>query len=61
MDEIDFEGSRVLEKLVEINKVDAFLEAIDADNFGRVRALMKQAGVDPATIATIMKAIEDHQ
>ena len=35
MDESEFEGTLVLEKLVEINKLDEFFEAIDSDADGK--------------------------
>lgn len=59
MDESDFEGTAVLEKLAEIGKVDAFFEAIDADNFGRAKALMKQAQLDSETIQIVLKKMEE--
>lgn len=59
MDETDFEGTLVLEKLALINKVDAFFEAIDADDFKKVAALLKRAGVDPKTSATVLKKIAE--
>lgn len=59
MDETDFEGTLVLEKLAEIGKVDAFFEAIDSDDFGRAKALMKRANVDSETIATVLKKMGD--
>lgn len=55
MDETDFEGSLVLEKLAEIGKVDAFFEAIDSDDFGKAKSLMKRANVDAQTIATVLR------
>lgn len=55
MDESEFEGTLVLEKLAAIGKVDDFFEAIDSDNFGRVRALMKRADVDSETMAMVLK------
>lgn len=55
MDESDFEGTLVLEKLAEIGKVEAFFEAIDSDDFGKAKTLMKRAGVDPETIAVVLK------
>jgi len=33
MDESDFEGTLVLEKLAGINQVEAFFDAIDSDDF----------------------------
>lgn len=55
MDEKDFEGTLVLEKLAEINKLDDFFSAIDADDFGLARSLMKHAQVDAQTIALVLK------
>ena len=58
MDESDFEGTLVLEKLAEINKLDSFFEAIDADNINRAKALMKQAGVDSETLVMVLKKMQ---
>jgi hypothetical protein len=55
MDERDFEGTLVLEKLAEIGKIDAFFEAIDSDDFDRAKSLMKRANVDSETIAIVLK------
>lgn len=55
MDETDFEGTLVLEKLAEINKLDLFFEAIDSDDFAKARSLMKQAKMDDETIAMVLK------
>lgn len=54
MDENDFEGSLVLEQLAAIGKVDAFFEAIDADDVARAVALMKEADLDASTIAIVV-------
>ena len=59
MDETDFEGTRVLERLAAIGRIDVFFEAIDADDVRRAVALMKRADVDPATIATVVRKMED--
>jgi iron uptake system EfeUOB component EfeO/EfeM len=59
MDHNDFEGTLVLEKLAEINKVDAFFDAIDSDDFGKAKSLMKKAGVDAETIAIVMQKMGD--
>ena len=59
MDENDFEGTLVLEKLAELGKVDAFFEAIDSDDFDKAESLMRRANVDAETIAHVMKAITD--
>jgi hypothetical protein len=55
MDEKDFEGTTVLEKLAEINKVDDFFEAIDSDDFGKAKSLMRRANIDWETIAIVLK------
>jgi len=59
MDESDFEGTLVLEKLAETGKIDDFFEAVDDDDFERTRALMKQAGVDGETISIVLKKMAD--
>lgn len=59
MEEDDFEGTLVLEKLAAIQKVDAFYEAVDADNFSKAVSLMRRAGVDSETIAIVMKKMQD--
>ena len=55
MTEDDFEGTLVLEQLAEIGRVDELFEAIDADDFARVRALLKLAQVDADTAALVLK------
>ena len=55
MDEKDFEGTLVLEQLAEIDRVDEFFEAIDADDFARATALMREANVDAETIQIVVK------
>ncbi len=59
MNEQDFEGTLVLEKLAEINKVEEFYEAIDADDFGLAKKLMKRANIDPQTIAKVLQKMGD--
>ncbi len=54
MNEDDFEGTLVLEKLAEIHKLDEFFEAIDADDFARAKKLMISAQVDGSTIAIVL-------
>ena len=55
MDETDFEGTLVLEKLAEIGQVDEFYAAIDADDLNEAARLMKSAGVDAPTIAIVLR------
>ena len=59
MDEQDFEGTLVLEKLAEIGAVDAFFEAIDADDPERAAALMKRANVDARTMAIVLRKMAE--
>ena len=59
MDETDFEGTLVLEQLAAIDRVDEFFEAIDADDVQRAAALMRKADVDAATIAIVLRKIEE--
>ena len=59
MDESDFEGTLVLEQLAEIGKVEDFFDAVDSDDTQRATRLMKQAGVDASTIATVIKKMEE--
>lgn len=59
MDESDFEGTLVLEKLALIGKVDDFFEAIDSDNFEKAKSLMKRANVDLESIAIVLKKMGD--
>lgn len=58
MDETDFEGTLVLEKLAEIGEVDAFFDAVDSDDLHEATVLMKRAGVDPSTIAIVLRKME---
>ena len=59
MDENDFEGTLVLEKLAVIGQVDSFFEAIDSDDFDKAKLLMKKAGLDSETIRTVLKKMSD--
>ena len=59
MNETDFEGTLVLEKLAQVDEVDAFFEAVDADDLKKAASLMKRAGVDPETIAVVLKKMAE--
>ena len=59
MDETEFEGTIVLEKLAGIGKLDDFWEAVDSDDFGRVKSLMQKAKVDNDTIIVVLKKMSD--
>jgi hypothetical protein len=55
MNENDFEGTLVLEKLAAIGKIDEFFDAVDSDDFGKASVLMRQAHVDSETIRIVLK------
>ena len=59
MDESDFEGSIVLEKLAEIGKVDEFFEAIDSDNFDKAKSLMNTAKLSSEAISIVLKKMSE--
>jgi hypothetical protein len=59
MDDSDFEGTLVLEQLAAIEKVEEFFDAVDSDDVERAVALMKRADVDAATIAIVVRKIEE--
>ena len=59
MDDTDFEGTLVLEQLAAIDKVDDFFEAIDSDDVQRATALLRRANVDAATIAVVVRKMEE--
>lgn len=59
MDDADFEGTLVLERLAAIGKVEDFFDAVDSDDVDRAKALMKKADIDAATIATVIRKMEE--
>lgn len=59
MDEQDFEGTLVLEKLAQIDKLDAFMEAVDADDLTKAASLMRKAEVDAEAIAIVLKKMAE--
>ena len=59
MNEDDFEGTLVLEKLATIGKVDDFFEAVDADDFVTATKLMRRVDIDDETIAIVLKKMRD--
>jgi len=59
MDESDFEGTLVLERLAAIGRVEDFFDAIDADDVERATSLMKKAKIDAPTIAIVVKKMAD--
>jgi hypothetical protein len=59
MDESDFEGSLVLERLAEIEAVEDFFDSIDADDVQRAVSLMKKAKIAASTIAVVVQKMEE--
>jgi hypothetical protein len=59
MEDEDFEGTLVLEKLEAISQREAFFDAVDSDDFEEAAALMKQAGVDDETIRIVLRKMEE--
>ena len=59
MDDTDFEGTLVLEQLAAIGKVEDFFDAVDSDDVERATALMKRARIEAATIATVIRKMEE--
>jgi hypothetical protein len=59
MDERDFEGTLVLERLAEIGRVEDFLDAIDSDDVPRAVSLMKRAKIDASAIAMVVRKMRD--
>lgn len=59
MDDTDFEGTLVLEKMMEIGLLDVFWEAIDADDLRKVASLLRHAGIDSETITTVLKKMAE--
>jgi hypothetical protein len=59
MDESNFEGTLVLEKLAEIGRLDEFFAAIDGDDFSKAARLMRLAQVDAPTITIVLQKMRD--
>lgn len=54
-----FDGSIVLKKLSEIKRLDEFYAAVDANNFGKARTIMEEAGIDSDSITTVLSKMKD--
>jgi len=59
MDENDFEGTLVLEKLAAIGEVDSFFDAVDSDDQRKATLLMRKAGIDAPTIAIVLRKMAE--
>lgn len=59
MNEADFEGSLILEKLADLGLVDDFYEAIDSDDLIKAMALKRKAQVDEETIKIAIQKMRE--
>ena len=59
MNESEFEGTLILERLARIDAVDEFMAAADAQDLDKARDLMNVAGIDEGTIAVVLKKMAD--
>lgn len=59
MDESNFEGTIILERLASLNLVDDFFDAIDSDDKREVVSLLKQAEIDDETITIVIDMMEN--
>ena len=59
MDENDLEGTALLEKLAEIGQIDAFYDAVDADDFRKAAQIMRDAGINERTYQAILKQMAE--
>jgi hypothetical protein len=55
VDESDFEGTLVLERLAEIGELDAFWEAVDSDDAASASRLLKHAKIDSKVIQVVLQ------
>ncbi len=58
MEEKDFDGTIVLERLAEIGERESFFDAVDSDDFRKAASLMRRAGVDDTTIKLVLEKME---
>ena len=59
MNESDFEGSIVLEKLARIDSVDAFVSVVDSEDYEKAVELMETANIDANSIKIVLKKMVD--
>jgi hypothetical protein len=59
MEEDDFEGTLVLERLAEIGALERFFERIDADDFEGVERLLRAAKIDRETTGWVLRKMRD--
>ena len=59
MDDLDFDGTIVLERLAAIGQLDAFAEAVDAADSRRATELMEMAAIDRVTMGHVLRHMND--
>jgi hypothetical protein len=59
MDQSDFEGTVVLEKLARIDAVEELMAAVDSEDAERATELMRRAKLDEEAIAIVLKKMAD--
>jgi hypothetical protein len=59
LDEKDFEGTLVLERMATIGRVEEFFDAVDSDDVQRATSLMKKAKIDASTIAMVVRKMKE--
>ncbi|MDZ4084918.1 MAG: hypothetical protein U1E10_18390 [Bdellovibrionales bacterium] len=56
---MEYDGSQVLEKLAEIDALEAFYDAVDSDDFSAAVSLLKKAKIDKETIDLVIRAMRE--
>ena len=59
MTDEEYEGSAVLEKLMERGVLDEFWEAVDSDDFGTAKRLLLDCGIEPSAIRWVIQKMRD--
>ncbi len=59
MNQDDFEGTLVLEKLARIDRLEEFMSAADSGDLRRAESLLLAADVDPQIISVVLKKMAD--
>jgi hypothetical protein len=54
-----FQGDIILEKLAEIDKVQEFYDAVDSDDFAKIKELLELVNIDQETIELVFKEIKN--
>ncbi len=61
MDESNFEGTLVLEKIAENNQIDDFYMAIDSDDFDKAKRIMMDSGVSKSEISEVLRMMRESE